>query len=468
MKSNKLLSIVSWVFVALISFMALVVGVGANSIAGAIVMLVAAVMALPIPAISNLWKKVLGIKEVESVTEPPAKWWQIKKKKAQKVQQQELKQQRGKRALKPIIIAAVVLVAMCIGFGNGSIPNDSNEPSLMPPSSDVTSSPTDTGSSSITDNEDTTEPNNSEETKPTTSDEITASNEPSDTKAPVISEPTSFDISSIPTFTNKAYVKVNNNIPYFTSNEYTTTSFESYSNLDSLGRCGTAFASIGRDLMPTEARGSIGSVKPSGWHTVKYDCVDGKYLYNRCHLIGFQLTAENANTKNLITGTRYMNVDGMLPFENMVADYIKETNNHVMYRVTPIFEGNNLVATGVLMEAYSVEDNGKGIQFCVFCYNSQPSISINYANGDSSLSQENSNPPVVDPPQTEPPKTDPPKQDNPPAQETTYVLNTNTKKFHYPSCSSAKKISDKNRDEFTGSRDELLSRGYEPCGVCHP
>ena len=169
---------------------------------------------------------------------------------------------------------------------------------------------------------------------------------------------------------------VNDNVPYFSDDDYTTQSYEYYSDLDNLGRCGIAMACIGQDLMPTEDRGSIGQVKPTGWHTVKYDCVDGKYLYNRCHLIGFQLSGENANTKNLITGTRYMNVDGMLPFENMVADFVKETNYHVLYRVTPIYDGKNLVANGVQMEAYSVEDDGDGICFNVFVYNAQPQISI--------------------------------------------------------------------------------------------
>lgn len=153
-----------------------------------------------------------------------------------------------------------------------------------------------------------------------------------------------------------------------------------------MGRCGVAYASVGKDLMPTEERGSIGQVKPSGWHTIKYDNVDGKYLYNRCHLIGYQLTAENANEKNLITGTRYLNVQGMLSFKNMAADYVKETGNHVLYRVTPVFEGSNLVESGVLMEAESVEDKGEGILYCVYVYNVQRGININYATGDSPVS----------------------------------------------------------------------------------
>ena len=191
--------------------------------------------------------------------------------------------------------------------------------------------------------------------------------------------------AKLPEYSDSPYVIVNNNEPFFTENDMTADSFEYYGELDELGRCTVAYASVGKDLMPTEKRGSIGSVKPTGWHTVKYDIVDGKYLYNRCHLIGYQLTAENANKNNLITGTRYLNVDGMLLFENMVADYIKETNNHVLYRVTPIFTGDNLLADGVLMEAESVEDNGEGISYNVFCYNVQPGVKIDYATGDSSL-----------------------------------------------------------------------------------
>lgn len=180
-----------------------------------------------------------------------------------------------------------------------------------------------------------------------------------------------------------AYAIINNNIPDFTESDMQSNVFEHYSDLDSLGRCGVAYSCVGTELMPTEKRGSIGNVKPSGWHSVKYDFIDGKYLYNRCHLIGYQLTAENANRKNLITGTRYLNVEGMLPFENMVADYIKETKNHVLYRVTPIFDGNDLVCHGVKMEAKSIEDNGDGICFNVFVYNIQPGVHIDYATGDS-------------------------------------------------------------------------------------
>lgn len=202
------------------------------------------------------------------------------------------------------------------------------------------------------------------------------------------SNESNIDINNIPAYSGNDYIVLNNNIPNFSDSDLTTTSFEEYSLLDSLGRCGVAYANIGTDLMPTEERESISSVKPSGWQSIKYDIVEGKYLYNRSHLIGFQLTAENANKSNLITGTRYFNANLMLPYENMVADYIKETNNHVLYRVTPVFEGNNLVATGVQMEAKSVEDNGEGIEFNVFVYNIQPGITIDYATGASALASE--------------------------------------------------------------------------------
>ena len=195
-------------------------------------------------------------------------------------------------------------------------------------------------------------------------------------------------LSSIPAYSGTPYVAVNDNVPSFTDDDITLKAFESYSDLDSLGRCGVAYANVCQETMPTEKRGDISKVKPTGWHSVKYDFVDGKSLYNRCHLIGYQLTAENANEKNLITGTRYMNTEGMLPFENMLADYVKETKNHVLYRVTPIFEGNNLVASGVLMEAQSVEDHGEGVSFCVYAYNVQPGVNIDYATGDSSLASD--------------------------------------------------------------------------------
>lgn len=196
---------------------------------------------------------------------------------------------------------------------------------------------------------------------------------------------TSYAVDSVPEYSGSEYIIINDNVPEFAESDFTTESFEEYSELDSLGRCGVAFANIGQDLMPTEERGSIGYIKPSGWQTIKYDIVDGKYLYNRCHLIGYQLTGENANPNNLITCTRNMNANVMVKFENDVADYIKETGNHVLYRVTPVFVGDNLLASGVQIEARSVEDKGEGIQFNVYIYNVQEGISIDYKTGESSL-----------------------------------------------------------------------------------
>ncbi|MBQ6119575.1 MAG: DNA/RNA non-specific endonuclease, partial [Clostridia bacterium] len=196
---------------------------------------------------------------------------------------------------------------------------------------------------------------------------------------------TSFTYSSVEAYSGSPYAEVNGNVPEFVPEEYTVSSFETYSELDELGRCGEAYACVGTDIMPTEPRGSISSVTPTGWINVKYETVSGGYLYNRCHLIGFQLTGENANPLNLITGTRYLNVNGMLPFEDAVADYVKSTDCHVLYRVTPVFEGDELVARGVLMEALSMEDGGAGVCFCVFCYNVQPGVAIDYATGASAL-----------------------------------------------------------------------------------
>lgn len=284
-------------------------------------------------------------------------------------------------------------------------------------------------------------------------------------------------LKDIPAFSNNAYIEINNNVPYFSDSDYSTSSFEKYSDLDKLGRCGVAYANVGLDIMPTTERGNIGSVKPSGWHSVKYENVDGKYLYNRCHLIGYQLTAENANNKNLITGTRYLNVQGMLPFENMVADYIKETGNHVLYRVTPIYDGDNLVASGVLMEAKSVEDKGAGICFNIYAYNSQPGITINYADGSSyltatgesgSLSNSVGNKNSSNNNTSSSEKEQSNQNSNQSTSNATYVLNTNSHKFHKPSCASAKKTSSKNRKDFNGSRDEVISQGYTPCKNCNP
>ncbi len=252
-------------------------------------------------------------------------------------------------------------------------------------------------------------------------------------------------LDNIPPFSGAPYAAINDNQPLFTDDDLTTKAFETYGELDALNRCGVAYANICAELMPTEARQGIGQVKPSGWQTVKYDFVDGKYLYNRCHLIGFQLAGENANEKNLITGTRYMNVVGMLPFENLVADYVKETGNHVLYRVTPVFAGENLVASGVLLEARSVEDGGEGVTFHVYCYNVQPGVTIDYATGDSSLAA---------------PEDDAPRH--------SYILNTGTRKFHLPSCPSVADIKEAKRQAYTGTREAIVAQGYTPCGRCKP
>ena len=262
----------------------------------------------------------------------------------------------------------------------------------------------------------------------------------------------SVTLDDIPEFTDRAYVILNDNQPEFEESDHTTESFEQYSELDSLGRCGTAFANIGTDIMPDEERGEISPVKPSGWHSVKYDCVEGKYLYNRCHLIGYQLSGENANRKNLVTGTRYLNIEGMLPFENKVADYVKETGNHVLYRVTPIYEGDDLVASGVQMEGWSVEDEGQGICFNIYAYNNQPGIVIDYSTGDSQQADES----AVQTEQTGDGKGE------------EFIVNTNTHKFHKPSCSSISDTKAKNKEAFRGSRSELVEQGYEPCQRCQP
>jgi DNA-entry nuclease len=278
------------------------------------------------------------------------------------------------------------------------------------------------------------------------------------TNAGMSSETIAYAIKNVPKFTNEPYVELNNNIPEFTKNQKKKTkSFEKYSRLDSLGRCGVAYANIGRDIMPTENRGAIGMIKPSGWHTVKYaGVVEGNYLYNRCHLIGYQLSGENANTRNLITGTRYMNTEGMLPFENMVDDYVDATGNHVLYRVTPIYKGKNLVASGVQMEGWSVEDKGAGICFNVYVYNNQPGVIIDYATGASRLSNSAKK-------EAEDKVTESKKETG-----TKYILNTNTKKFHRPTCSSAGTISLSNKEVSKQTRAKIISRGYDPCKRCNP
>jgi len=251
---------------------------------------------------------------------------------------------------------------------------------------------------------------------------------------------------TLPAYSQELYAVVRDNEPDFTQEQLQAAPYEFYSELDELGRCGYAMACLSEELMPDEERTAIGHVRPSGWETVKYDFIDGKYLYNRCHLIGFQLAGENANEKNLITGTRTFNVSGMLPFENMVADYIRETGNKVLYRVTPIFEGDNLVASGVLMEAKSVEDDGEGICFCVYVYNAEPGVIIDYETGSSTVDEEFFAAEGVE----------------------EYVLNTNSKRFHRPDCSEISNIKPANKEVVAQSRGILIADGYKPCGKCDP
>ena len=277
----------------------------------------------------------------------------------------------------------------------------------------------------------------------------------------------------LPDYAGEPWVVLGDNRPDFNGAGLPDEGEAVYSPLDGLGRCGPAVACLGPETMPEEPRGEIGMVKPSGWHTVKYDCVDGKYLYNRCHLIGYQLAGENANEQNLITGTRYLNIEGMLPFENQVADYIQNTGNHVLYRVTPMFSGDDLVAGGVRMEARSVEDGGEGLSFHIYAYNVQPGVTIDYATGESWLTEEPE--PAAQETEKEPSQaeTSPPTEaeQEMTAEETedvTYILNTRSLRFHLPDCSGAADIGEKNRQTYAGTREELLAQGYQPCGKCKP
>lgn len=301
----------------------------------------------------------------------------------------------------------------------------------------------------------------------------------------------------IPAYSGSASVTIDGNEPGFTADEVVSTSYERYGELDGLGRCSAAMACIGTDLMPTGDRGDIGAIKPTGWVQNKYPgIVNSKppYLYNRCHLIGYQLTGENANERNLITGTRYLNIDGMLPYENEVANYLHATGNHVMYRVTPVFTGDNLLCDGVEMEAYSVEDDGKGICFHVFCYNVQPGVNIDYTDGSNSPADQMAAEETTS--ETESAEIECAETESVDAKsadatevgtdtadkhvgtseisaqinpaDADYVLNTNTKKFHYPSCESVSDMKEKNKQYYEGSRDELIRQGYEPCKRCEP
>ena len=366
---------------------------------------------------------------------------------------------RSRLALIALLLALSTLFTSCNLLGGSDVtstqettladaPSTESSPSDTPSNSDDSeqkdighytdepSEPTETEPSE-------TEPSETELSETEPSETEPSETEPSETE-PSETEPSDgFDYADVPAFSNQSFAEINSNVPCFTQSDYTTKSYERYSPLDVLGRCGIAMACIGKDIMPTEERGDISSVKPTGWVQASYD---GTYLYDRCHLIGFQLTGENANKQNLITGTKYFNVAGMLGFENMVADYIKETNNHVLYRVTPVFVGNELVARGVLMEAWSVEDNGDGICFNVFVYNVQPGVAIDYATGESQEAE-------IDPGDGE--KFD-------------YVANKSSYKFHYSTCSWVEKMNESNKEYFHATHDEMIQRGYDPCGTCKP
>lgn len=419
--------------------------------------------------------------------------------------------QHPKKITKHPLIHYITILALIVTLGItacGQTPSPDAQQTTAIATETTTSSTTNTTETSETAQNTQTAQNTENDSQSAGPENKSAAQNQENTDTPnspaLNTEQPTFQAADIPAYSGDAYVAVNNNVPYFTPEEMSASSYETYGVLDDLGRCTTCVASVGKDLMPTEARGNIGSVKPTGWHTVKYDFVDGKYLYNRCHLIGYQLTAENANEKNLITGTRYLNIEGMLPFENMVADYVKETGNHVMYRVTPIFSGDNLLADGVLMEGKSVEDDGDGVLFCVFAYNVQPGVIIDYATGDSSAdanydsgkkqnsqesqgtqssentqstgnTQESQNAQGSENTQntgntqeSQDTQNSENTQGSQDTQTATYIMNTNTHKFHKPGCRSVKTIKEENYAEFTGSREELIASGYEPCKNCNP
>ena len=373
----------------------------------------------------------------------------------------EMSESKVKTKIRRLIVC---MLCLCMAAGCGLSSDEDNRSSRSVPeetteetSEETTEEATESTTAKIT--EATTEKTTEKKTEMTTE----ASTEKS------------ADLSTIPDYSGEAYIEINGNKPFFTDEEKKSTeAFELYSDLDRLGRCGPAYANICHELMPTEARGEIGDIRPSGWHTVKYsEVIEDNYLYNRSHLIAYSLAGENANPKNLITGTRYLNQETMQIFELKVLDYVKASENHVLYRVTPYFEGDNLLAKGVEMEAWSVEDEGRGICFHVFCYNVQPHIVIDYATGDSRLADdvqtteqttEAATEVTVDSSTTE---TAPSTSDTDFANTSReFVVNTNTRKIHMPSCSSVSDMKDKNKWECTSTLNELIEKGYSPCGRC--
>ena len=415
--------IAQWVFTGLFGVCALGNGFHWSSL----FLLLAAGLMAPIPAIRN-WLKSIKIKNWLAIT-----------------------------------LAVVVFFVGMIGSPISETPDasDSGGSSYSENLNDTS------GASSTTENNTSSNTSSTDDTSSVTTEDSSVSSTTSKPSSVGGGTAKPVDLLSIPAYSGNAFVTINNNKPSFSSAELTTKGYEKYSPLDNLKRCGVAIASCGKEIMPgaNEERGSISSIYPSGWNQAKYEGISGGWLWNRCHLIGWQLSAENANRENLITGTRYMNISGMLPFENMVADYIRETGNHVAYRITPIYKGNNLVCSGVQMEAYSIEDNGDGIEFNVYCYNVQPGININYADGSSSSQNGSNNTTSSSKPTT---SVEENTNTNQNTGSTKYVLNTNTKKFHYPTCGSAGRIAAKNYAESNESRDALISKGYSPCGNCDP
>ena len=440
-KRGKFRKILIWFFVFICAIMA----IGTIPSVEMILFAGVAVMLLPIKKIDSLWIKML----------------------------------KGKRLwIKTVSLIIVFFIAGCMMPQPDKTDTNPTEIASEINSETQVSTETQAVTESDSETETQTETESESQSKPGPQDELLNNN-------------SYVSLDSIPAYDGKAYVAVNDNVPFFTDSELTTEAFEYYSELDSLGRCGVTYANVCKEMMPTEERGKIGMIKPSGWHTIKYDVVDGKYLYNRCHLIGYQLSGENANKKNLITGTRYLNIEGMLPFENMVADYVKETGHHVLYRVTTIFEGDNLVANGVLMEAESVEDNGSGILFNVYCYNVQPGVTINYATGESSLdgtdmqqssgadSSANSTNNNVSAGTTGNNTTavsgsgsaasdqtavsdQTADQGNPSNEAVTVHITKTGKKYHRAGCRYLKD------SDSEVTLDEAKSLGLSPCGVCNP
>lgn len=369
----------------------------------------------------------------------------------------------NKNLLNKCFIAIIVFILFCTGCAAKGEVSSSNNNNSVAVATDLHADSN--GGNEIDENESDNKITGASTPKPTIKPTVKPNNE-QDINEYYNSEYLSeekIDLSKITAYSGLPYAVVNDNKPFFKESEITSVAYEKYSSLDELGRCGATIACCGIEIMPSEneERESISHIKPTGWVQAQYDCISGKYLYNRCHLIGWQLSAENANPNNLITGTKYINVQGMLPFENMVADYINETNNHVMYRVTPIFDGNNLLASGVQMEAYSVEDAGEGICFNVYCYNVQPDVIIDYSTGKSEAKSQGEV--SGDGEQANSDSSSEEKEDNASA---TYILNTNTKKIHIVGCSSVNQMSEKNKKTYVGDVQELINQGYSKCGNC--